>query len=586
MRRGSLGRVGRRLAAPVLALMVLLVVVSTWLLYYGSGQSRSELVEYSAEMLGRTVMNSLRDAMQSEDRPRLQRQIVHIAEGDVIRGVRLVNKSGEVIFASDPAEVGRRYSQEDPGCRVCHRQEGEPPARDQIVRETDEGRRVVRSVRSVVVEKECAACHQEPLGSVLGVLITDLDEDEVTGHLRARTGQAVGSVAGMALVVVLVLFFTIRRLVVARVHALRGLLNRLRSGARSMALIETPRDEIDDLARSLQAFALDLDEQVALQRAAHVVGRVIDSHPAPVLLLDERGFVLAANHGAASRFGKEGGGPLTGRRREELAGGGGDLMKIAEEQGWALPPRGEPGPIVVTLGDSRGETIGFLEVWPQDRSATESEEEVGEPMDAADEGWMLYGAVVVEQVRANSKEWGGILAVDGRLLLGRRLTRELAQAADSIRQWAELDLDALALITLQDVQRETRGVHWHTLLGGTPKILGARYQLRVLMVHLLEAAARQAGEFGHVLLFTRTVRSRQSVILGAWASAPGGRAMLDPRGGPALARSISRAHGGGVEVDAGFDIKQLTESRGMKLPCDSVGSLYVSKLPVQLRPGR
>ena len=583
MPRGPLGRVGRRLAAPVLGLMILLVVVSTWLLYSGSGESRGETLDEVAGWLSRIVLNSLSDSMQAEDRPRLQAQIARLAEEESIQGVSIVNKAGYVVFDSDPAEVGRWSSQEDPGCRTCHGDDTRAPTKDRTLSVTKGGRRVVRAVRSIQVEKECTRCHEEPVGSVLGVLITDLDEDALTGHLRRRTGRAVGSVAGMALVVVLVLFFTIRRLVVARVRALRGLLNRLRSGARSMALAETSRDEIDDLGRSLQAFALDLDEELARQRAVNLLDRVLDAHPAPVLLANGEGTIVASNRRAVALYGPAGAVDLAGRRRQDLRDAPGELFEAAQEKGWALPPDDAPGPVVAALANGRGEVILYLEAWPEEHGSEEDDEATaGERASSAvgAAGWLLYGTILVEQARSEAKWWEGPLVIDRRVLLGRRLAREVAQAGEAIRLREEVDLDALTLITLQDVEGEVRGVEWHTLLGGPPKLLGARYQLRLLMIRLLSAAARQAGEQGHVLVFTRTDGSRRNVFLGAWASEPGGGALIDSPGGPGLAQAIAQSHGGGVEVDPEFDTTALTTSRRLKLPCGPVGSLFVVRLPI------
>ena len=123
--------------------------------------------------------------------------------------------------------------------------------------------------------------------------------------------------------------------------------------------------------------------------------------------------------------------------------------------------------------------------------------------------------------------------------------------------------------------------HWHVLRDVTQRVPGVRYQLRALLYRLARAAGRQAGERGHVVLFTQSAPGQNKVFAGAWASATGGQALLDPPDGPGLARAIAVAHGGGVEVDPTFDISEMPGFAALRLPCAAQGTLFVAELSLR-----
>ena len=573
-------RIGNRITVPIIGLLVLLLGLFAWLIYHDTARTREDTLEAYAKVIGSLVKSHLRDAMLAQDRPRLQKEIARIAGEGPIHGVRLVDKKGRIRFSNLPTEIGSSILKGDPSCGSCHIDEEAPAKHGQVLSLARADGHIVREVEPIIVEADCVECHGDE-GQVLGVLITDIDEDVLTGGLRSRTGHAVWFVAGMAGVVLASVFFITRRLVDSRVRALRLLLERLRGGARSAVSLDAPRDEIDELTRSLHAFVLDLDEQVALQRATATIHRVLEGHSAPVLLLDGDRNVVAANHWAASRFGVESGVGLPGRPRRDLADDTSELISVAREKGWALPPEGDGGPLLVSLADREGEVIAYLEAWPggEDESGEEPDAGAPSPTEPGDEAWLIHATTLVERIRVGTKEWRGLLTVDRRLLLGGRLSRELARAGQTIRERVDLDLKSVSLLALQDVRRVIRGVEWHPLRGRSIPIVGCRYQLRALIERLLAAAGRQAGDDGHVILFVRKDAARESAIVGAWSGTPGGGALLDPPGSPPLSVGIAGAHGGSVEVDPDFDIGPIAAAGRFRPPGSPVGTLFVAEIP-------
>ena len=603
-----------RLTAPSLVLTILLLGVVAWSFLYQVSSSRTETLHSYSRFVGHLVSSHLRDAMQRKDRPSIDRQISRIGELEPVIAVRIVNKAGTIVHSTDPGDSGREFTITSPTCRACH-------LPDQAVLTTGQsvpmvsgsGRPVVRTVQLVTVESDCKQCHSKPIGAPLGVVMTDLDALTLGGAVRTRAEKVVWITGGLAILMFLVLLVRVRQVVVARVPGLEGMLSQLRSGARSMSMTGESSDEIDGLARSLQVFALDLDEQLALNKSVAGLLPVLERHPSPVLVLDQTGSILITNQHAATRLDPGGAKRLEGRPRSSLPSEPGEMMSEATVTGWCLGPDNADGQVVIALPDCHGQVIGFVEAWFRDPDAGEgtsgestsgestfgestsgevtSDEVTSDEVDpdeirapqgarkgARTDEWQLYATAFLSRVQPRAKAWRGVIGFDRRLALARRLVGDLSSAVDAARHPEEVDLCTLGQLALHEIQLEGPALEWGDLLDPAISIVGVRFQLRLLMVRLLRAATRQAAGNGSVILFTQSRPSEGSVFVGAWASRPGGEALLDPPDGPPLTDAIARAHGGAVEVDPAFDIGSLADQRGRRLRCSPVGSLYVARV--------
>lgn len=573
-------RIGLRVAAPAAVVAAALVGGLHYTQSRDSLQRGTETLDVYADLLNRLVLSDLREGMLSKDSERIQRELTRIADMAPIRSLKVVNKQGKVVFASDPKAVGTIMRRTEPSCVGCHKNGGPPERKAHSLRFVAGGVNIYRAVQPIALEEACARCHDGREGAVLGVLITDLDDDVLTGDLRADSRRTAWSIAASALLLVLIMAGLIWRQVVTRLRSLRLMLDLLRTGARASVLSVSSADEIDEVTRAVQALTLDLDGRVALERAGRRLASVLERQTGAVLLVDAAGLVAAANGHAVARLGSGKG--LVGQARAQLPGMPTELFELAREQGWALPEEGDEGPVIFAMATGAGHTVAFLELWPdagQGGALTESQAAASR---AETQDWLLYGAVLAESIRPAPQGGSTVLRFDARLARARRLAGEIvALGSEAATEREDIDLKSLGLILLWDLEREMPAHHWHVLRDVSERVPGARYQLRALLYRLARAAGRQAGERGHVVLFTQPAPGQDKVFAGAWASKAGGEVLLDPPDGPALARAIAGAHGGGVEVDPAFDMVDMPGFAALRLSSPSKGTLFVAELSMR-----
>jgi len=597
---------GIRIAAPAVGGVILLLILLAVLQYREVEQRAEETLDGYSELVGQLVLANLRDGMLANNRPATQGQLTHLQRLDPILEIRIVNKQGLVVFSSDETALGDRLDVEDPSCQACHAGVEKPTDRARTLQyEAPTGETFFRAVQPIVLEEQCTQCHDADAGQVIGVLITDLDEDGLTGNLRADAKRALWMVIAAFGFLVGGLILSVRFLIVARLRNLKDLLTALRSGARSMAFDPGARDEIDDVERLVRALTLDLDERVGLERAMGWVAPVLEHHQGPVVISDLFGHIVLANRHACAFLQTDKEEPVLGHLRAQWAQYDVALWSEREEEGWALA-EDPTGPILLTLRGPSG-ALGILEVWPEREEDSENEadeptpedseeslaEETDEELAAASEvaapsvssaddpAWLLYSTALLDTIGEESARWSGVLRFDRRIVVARRLLSELVAAIEGSRQdRVDVDLKSVGLISLWDVERELPWVNWHTLLDPEEHVVGSRHHLRTLFVRLSKAAGHQAGSDGHVVLFTQSSHQGERVFIGAWASAreDGKVVVIDPPNEPPLGAALSRAHGGSLEVDPAFDLTELAQNRRLKLPCGLKGVLFVVEI--------
>lgn len=573
-------RIGLRIAVPAVVVALGLIGGLYFVQRRDSARQSTETLDVYADLVNRMVLSDLREAMLAKDRPRIQRELTRFSEMQPIKSLRIVDKEGKVAFATDPVALGTKMQKSDPSCVACHQPGVAPQKRARALRfETASGERVYRAVQPILLDEACLRCHDQPEGSAIGVLLTDLDDDALTGAQQASSRRTVWAGALATLLLFVLLAALVGRNVVFRLRHLRHLLDLLRTGARATVLSVGAADEIDDVTRAVQALTLDLDGRVGLERANRRLAGVLERQSGPVLLIDARGWIVAANRLATDRFGLNGA-SLAGCWALQIPGMSAEQLAVARELGWALPEGETEGPALMALSDPAGECAAILALWMTTDNAP-LHPDYAPPVAVGDAvAWQLYGTVLAESVAPAPQGGPTVLRFDARLGRVRRLAADVAgMGREAHEDREEVDLKSLALILLWDLKRESPAVRWHTLQDTTAQTYGARYQLRELMQRLARAAAAQAGADGHVVVFAHETAGM--VFLAAWASQPGGQVVLDPANAPALARAIAVAHGGGVEVDPAFDLSETYGYSALKLPCAPVGTLYVAELALR-----
>lgn len=541
------------------------------------------IVDTYARLLGRTVATNLRDAMLAKDRPRIQRELASLQRLPPVRAVAIADKTGRAVFASNPRQVGEKLSALQPTCATCHLQGAAPDRGEHSLRVADAAVHLVRSVAPIAAEPACTKCHEVPAGTVVGLLVVDLD-DATTASELGQFGTAAVAWGALGLLAVLaVLALAMRGAVLRRLGQLGQLLELLRTGARAAVPLADKGDAIDDLVQAVQALTLDLDQRLAVERSARRVGETMDTERLPALLCDAQGAVLAANEPAAHSLGH----PRSQICGIDAAATCPKLLALQQEAallGWALPRPDEPGPAVVALADPTGQPSAFVSVWPQPADLTPA----SAPASRSDSApWQAYAAAVAGSLHSAPSRGSVVMRFDPRLAHARRLGAELVHSAQrAADDHSPVDMVSLLALAAPDLRRQHPQVDWRTLIRARQQVMGARYLLRELLLRLGRAAARQAADDGQkpsgkgtVMLFLQDDLPGRKVFAGAFVGNCALAAAIDSPLQPPLALQIARAHGGDLEVDNHFDLRCFHGFADLDWPQAHEGTLFLAILP-------
>ena len=215
-------------------------------------------VERHANQLSETVRASTRYAMLLNERDHI-RQIVHsISQQQDIGKVRILNKTGEIIYSSVDADIGMMVDKDAEACYSCHSAdrplERLPiPERTRVFQVHPDSSRYLGIITPINNEQSCwsAACHAHPREkTVLGVLDVALplrDADETLAKIRLELVlSALASFLGISLIIGLF----VRRWVVKPVRELVHATQAVADGNLGYTIKERRADELGSLAKS------------------------------------------------------------------------------------------------------------------------------------------------------------------------------------------------------------------------------------------------------------------------------------------------------------------------------------------------
>lgn len=274
--------------------------------------------------LAETIRRSLRYAMLHDDRAAVEDMVRTIGENDDLSAVRIVAKTGRVMFSSRPGDRGRRIPLGDQACRGCHGQGPPATTLDSADRAREfqraDGTRVFQLMDPIRNESACssAPCHVHPSPQrILGILELEMSLDRVEAGMAANRVRLLAVSGGLVLAVCLAVFGLIHRLIARRIALLVEGTRRISAGDLDHRIPDSGRDEIGTLAESFNAMAHNLretrdhlvhaDRLAALGRLAAGVAHELNNPLTAVMMF--------ASTLAAERAGS-GGNPIEDEKRQ------------------------------------------------------------------------------------------------------------------------------------------------------------------------------------------------------------------------------------------------------------------------------
>jgi len=263
--------------AVTIGLMALLIL----------GSHREQLVAELTRGAGRlagTIKSSTHYDMLENRRESLHRQIRGIGAQPGIERIRLFNKEGQIMFSSDPAEIGRSVDKNAEACYACHAA-GRPleklpsAARARIYQPSGKAR-ILGIIEPIQNEPACAsaACHAHSgAANVLGVLDVNVSLAEVDAEMAAAERRMVGLVLLTIGALSVLLWWLNRRLVILPARALLEGTRRLADGDLATRIPVRANHELGQLAVAFNEMTQKLaDAQRQVVRADKLasVGRL------------------------------------------------------------------------------------------------------------------------------------------------------------------------------------------------------------------------------------------------------------------------------------------------------------------------
>ena len=239
---------------------------------------------HSADLLSETVKRSTEDYMLENRRERIRRQIEAIGGDARIERVRVFNKQGQVVFSSDPGDVGQVVDKGAESCFACHAQDRpleKPPVQERVrVFAGQSGHRVLGIVNPIQNAPACAsaACHAHaPDQTVLGVLDVTVSLDDVDRQIVVARNRITGLALAVVAAAGVLLWGLSRRLVSRPVEDLAAGTRRVAAGDLTTTIPIVGRNELADLARAFNTMTSQLaDDRRQLAQADKLasVGRL------------------------------------------------------------------------------------------------------------------------------------------------------------------------------------------------------------------------------------------------------------------------------------------------------------------------
>ncbi|MCX7797617.1 MAG: ATP-binding protein [Melioribacter sp.] len=262
----------QKIALKLILVVSLTVIIIIGIYSYIKIKSQTDVllaeVERHANQLSETVKNSTRYGMLLNQREYVDEIIKTIGKDPAIDNIRIYNKEGEIIYSTNPSDVGKMLDKKAESCYACHA-ENKPleklssKERTRIFRLNENSPRIMGIVNPIYNESSCweADCHAHPKdATVLGVLDVTISLAEVDKQIKKNELQellfAIISIASIGIIIGLF----VKRWVDKPVRELVKATNQVAAGNLNYEINGLGNDELGYLAKSFNNMTKKLQE--------------------------------------------------------------------------------------------------------------------------------------------------------------------------------------------------------------------------------------------------------------------------------------------------------------------------------------
>ena len=238
----------------ILVGLILLLCISVWAYFNINYQQRKIMqgILEGADGLAHSIKLGLHYTMMHNLRDDITLIIKNIAREKELENIRIYNKSGEIKFSNQDAEVDQKTNIKAEACDICHRTE--PPLTELSLSErtrifsSPQGHRMLGIISPIYSEPGCASsCHAHPEDKqVLGALDLVISLDKTDRELAVFEGWLIAFAGILFFITSAAIIFFIMRFI-------RRPIKKMVDGTRLIAngdyLEKIEVDQIDELGR-------------------------------------------------------------------------------------------------------------------------------------------------------------------------------------------------------------------------------------------------------------------------------------------------------------------------------------------------
>jgi two-component system, NtrC family, sensor kinase len=264
-------RLARKLMLSITVIVVIVAAVSGLVNVKTEESQLLDAMILGADQLSKGITSAIWHAMLDDHREAAYEVMQTIARKQGIDRIRMFNRSGQVMFSTNPEDRKASANFHDDTCSMCHapgapRFQLDLPSRVRTFRAAD-GRRLLTMVTPIYNEPSCsqAECHAHPEAmKVLGVLDLSLTLDSVDREMtHTKLRVLLVTAVEVTLIGLFIIFFTRR--------FLSRPIEKLIEGTKRVSQMELDQpieitgssEEIDELARSFDIMRERLRTDVA-----------------------------------------------------------------------------------------------------------------------------------------------------------------------------------------------------------------------------------------------------------------------------------------------------------------------------------
>ncbi len=222
--------------------------------------------EASVARVSDVIARSTRYSMLLNRKEDVQNIISSVGDEPGFEGLRIYNKDGQIIFATQPSDIHTKVDMTAEACITCHsstslgNHTGNSQNMSRIFTKPD-GDRVLGLITAIRNEPQCsdAACHAHPQSkTILGVLDVKVNLSTIDAQLAQSRNQLLLFSSGAVLLISLIsgafIWLFVQRPVRKLVHGMEL----VSAGDLDHRLLESSSDELGQLARTYNHMTNDL----------------------------------------------------------------------------------------------------------------------------------------------------------------------------------------------------------------------------------------------------------------------------------------------------------------------------------------